>query len=715
MKSFWRIFEYIWPQWPRLIIIFVSAMLIGVLFSLSFMTIIPLLKVMMGEEGLHGWVDRKVCEQRYGIRFYMPERIDFIDPNKTDIAYYLIVTKVEEDGRAYAAGLREQDWIIGAGDSIVRDEEDKIVSSKLLEELAMAKGKTEIYVQVKRFDKAGGFELYEEKLKSGRRPFYLNSLAKVISVVPREQTTQNKFRAISLIIIMMAVFTLFRCIARFYQQYMAEKVSRSAIAQLRADTFAHVMDMPVAYFDREKPTDVVSRLFRDTKQFGIGVKILLGKTLREPFKAIALLAGAMIIDTKLTLIFLCSAPMVVAVVATLGKKIKRATKKSLLSWSLMLGKLNEAFGSLKVIKVYNQQGRENENFGKINNLVLRQLFRIAKIDSATGPIMEVLGMIAGGTALLFGAHWVANRQIEATEFITLIALLGTAAESIRKSSNIWNKIQQANAGAERVYAIADYKVEAESSDAFELEPLREKIEFKNIVFTYSSSVTPVLKDINLTIEAGHNVALVGPNGSGKTTLANLIPRLYDQDSGQILIDGKDIRDATLRSLRNQISLVTQNVVTFNDTVAANIAYGKTGATREEIIAAARRSFVDEFISPLPDGYDTLIGEHGVGFSGGQLQRIVIARAILKNPSILIFDEATSQVDAESEAKIHKAIEEIMQDRTSFIIAHRFSTVISADLIVVMSNGQIVDQGQHDELMKRCSLYQSLYETQLVHK
>jgi subfamily B ATP-binding cassette protein MsbA len=713
MKAFWRVFEYIWPQWPRLIVIFVSAILISILFSLSFMTIIPLLKVMMGEEGLHGWADRKVCERRYGMKFYTPDRIDFADPNKPDIAYYLIVTKVKPDGHAYAAGLREQDWIVGAGSSVTGEGADKIVATRLLEELAKAGGSEKIPVRYKRFDQGGASELQDAVLDSGRRPFYLDSVQGLLSLLPREQTPEIKTRAISMIIILMGIFTVIRCTARYYQQYTAEKVVQTAVVNLRKDVFSHVLNMPVRFFESEHPSDTVSRLVRDTGQLAAGTKAMFGKALLEPMKAMALIAGAMIIDFKLTVIFLCSAPFVMVVIGQLGRKIKRATRKSLMSWSLMLAKLKESLTAIKIVKVYNRQEYENANFDVINKGLLKQLFRIAKIDAATSPIMEVLGMVAGGAALLFGAHWVARQEIEASEFITLIALLGTAAECIRKGSDIWNKIQQANAAAERVYAIIDLECEAESPAAHEFGPLKDKIEFKDIVFTYPGSEIPALKQVNLSVEAGHNVALVGPNGSGKTTLANLIPRFYDPDSGRILIDGKDIREAKLHSLRSQIGMVTQNVITFNDTIAANIAYGKPGATREEIIAAARRSFAHEFVAPLPKGYDTMIGEDNIGLSGGQLQRIVIARAILKNPAILIFDEATSQVDADSEAKIHNAIEEIMQDRTCFIIAHRFSTVITADIIVVMDNGRIVAQGQHNELMKTCPLYQGLYETQLV--
>jgi ABC-type multidrug transport system fused ATPase/permease subunit len=407
------------------------------------------------------------------------------------------------------------------------------------------------------------------------------------------------------------------------------------------------------------------------------------------------------------------APVSLLVLGKLGKKMRRATKRSLQSWAVMLGKLEEAVAAIKVVKVYNRQVYEQDRFKSVNRKLLKQQFRISKIDSASGPILESLGMIAGATGLIFGAAWVFSGSMAPADFFMLLFCLGGSAESARRTSDVWNKVQQANAAAQRVYSVIDKQPEPQTKGAFELAPLKRQIEFRNIVFSYPGTNKPVLKEVNLSIQAGHNIAIVGPNGSGKTTLVNLLTRFYDPDSGQILIDGQDIRDATLFSLRNQIAMVTQTIVTFNDTIAANIAYGKDGATREEVIDAAKRSFADEFISPLPDGYDTMIGEQGAGLSGGQLQRIVIARAILKNPAILIFDEATSQVDADSEAKIHKAIEEVMRERTSFVIAHRFSTIITADIIVVMDNGRIIAQGQHNELIQTCSLYQSLYETQLV--
>lgn len=709
MDAFKRSFKYVWPQWQRLVVILCSAIAVGMLFSFSIATVLPLLKVMMGEEGLHGWVNRKICEGRYGLTFYVADRNELLDPNNAEIAFFLRVADIEDDGLAAKAGLMRDDKIVGAGNAL----EGRVPSSTLLREMANVERNSPIQIRCKRDDGSGNLMLVPLEVIAGKRPFYADSAQWMLKFLPKDQTRESMRTAVVAIILLMLATTAMRCAARFCQVYTVQKLMNTMVADLREDAFKHSLEIPVGFFDSEGATDTVSRLLGDVGVVGMGMKVLLGKTLREPLKALSLMAVALWIEPKMTLIFMGGAPMAIFAISRLGKKIKRATKKSLMASSTMLGKLKEALGAVKIIKVYNQQDYECASFSVANRNVLKQQIRIAKVDASTEPLMETLGMLAGSIGLVFGAHWVYKGQMQASDFFTLLILLGGTAESVRKTSDVWNKLQQANAAAERVFSVIDQEPEVESPDAFELAPLKNKIEFKDVVFSYASSQSPVLKNINLSVEAGHNVAIVGPNGSGKTTIANLIPRLYDPQSGQVLIDGKDIRQATLFSLRNQIGLVTQNVTTFNDTIAANIAYGKRDATREQIIAAAKRSFAHEFIAPLPDGYDTVIGEQGAGLSGGQLQRIVIARAILKNPAILIFDEATSQVDAESEAKIHKAIEEIMQDRTSFIIAHRFSTVISADVIVVMDQGRIIAQGQHDELIKTCPLYHSLYETQLV--
>jgi len=713
MKDFRRVFKYVWPQWDRLVTICCSVFLISVLYGLSFGTISPLLTVMMGSEGLHGWVNRNISEHRYGVSFYVPDSVELSDPNNPDIAYFLRIARVKNNSLAERAGLRREDLIVGAGGSLISEKTKRIPSSKLLWELAMVDKVKSIVIQYRRSDESGQPVIIPQELQCGKEPFYADYAQRLLRFVPQEQTRESKKNAVIFIILLMAVVTAVRCMARFYQDYTARKVMHTSLAHLREDAFQHSLEIPVGFFAGQGPSDTVSRLVRDTEAIGNGVKVLLGKALREPLKALGLIGMAMLIDRNLTLIFLCGAPISLFVLGKLGRKIRRATKRSLESWAKMLVKLREAIGAIHIVKVYNRQQYEHGIFHAINRKLLKQQFRIAKADAATGPILETLGMIAGSVGLIFGAQWVLGGTMQWPDFCALLFCLGGAAESVRRTSGVWNRIQQAGAAAERVYSIIDQCPEVERPAAFELAPLKDKIEFRDVVFTYPGSETPVLNRINLSVQAGHNVAIVGPNGSGKTTLANLMPRFYDPDSGRVLIDGQDIRDATLFSLRSQIGMVTQSVVTFNDTIAANIAYGRPGVTREEIIAAARRSFAHEFISPLPDGYDTIIGEQGVGLSGGQLQRIVIARAIVKNPAILIFDEATSQVDADSEAKIHNAIEEIMQDRTSFIIAHRFSTVITADVIVVMDDGRIIAQGQHDKLMQTCPLYQSLYETQLV--
>ncbi len=714
-------FKYVRPQWASVVAIVLMVVVIALLFSLSFMTIGPLLKVMMGEEGLHGWIDRKVCNWRYNMDFYVPELSDIMDGNDLQLIYYLQTTYIKDEGPAKDAGFLVGDQIIGVGKAMPGPDGQGVPSSDILKHLAELEGDVHVPVRIRRTDAFGIPDVNTFSIvgppKTGLKGWAINRVQSSLRLVPRGHARETKRHAIVFIIVVMGIVTVIRCFARFAQNYLAERIEHVSVANLREDCFEKAMHMPVGSFTTQGTSDTISRINRDTAATVAGVKVLLGKALREPMKAIGLLAAAMWISPKLCLIFMLMAPATIAAFGVLGNKMRRGTKRTLISNAVMLGRLTGVVNALRVVKVYNNQQRESEHYRSINRRLLRQTLRIGKVRAMTNPLMEVLGMIAGSTALIVGAYWVTStdltHQLEPSDFLMLLVLLGSAAESLRKVSDVWNKIQAANAASERVFEIIDQPDEIETPNAIEMKPVQKGIEFRDMVFTYPGNDAPTLKGVNLKVNVGETVAVVGPNGSGKTTLINLIPRFFDLDSGAILVDGQDIRDCTLESLRSKISMVTQDVVTFNESVHENIAYGKLGATREEVIAAARRSHAHEFVAPLPDGYDTVIGENNTGFSGGQLQRIVIARAIIKNPEILIFDEAMSQVDADSEAKISSALEELMQNRTCFVIAHRFSTVIATDRIVVMKEGQVAAQGTHTELIKKSPLYRSLYETQLV--
>ncbi len=726
MKAFSQMLKYVWPQWPRIIIVVLSALIIAVLLSLSFMTIIPLLKVMMGEEGLHGWVNRKAAESYYGVQFYVPGTTELTDDTGSPLRTQLLVVDVRDDSLADKAGIRRRDHIADVNGVQAR-EGSSASYTRLLQELAVARGDS-VPVTLSR-EQNNRLEQVQVTMATPDNEQYVADLGwrsmrrlewqvrsavagagqQFVSTLPADNKTQQ----IMVIMIAVTIVTIIRCLAKFYQDYLGQKVVEVAVNHLREDVFRHMTRMPIGIFANERPSDIISRIVRDTVTMGSAIRVMLGKALREPLNAIIMLLLAFFINWQLALVFLCGAPLVVASLGSFGRKMRKATRHSLIASSRMLAKLQETVVGLRVIKIYDREDYERQSFRDINDRLLKQLLKISKVDAATQPVLEVLGMVVGAAALMLGAVWVTQGKVEGSEFLLLLGLLGAAAEAVRKTSDIWTRIQQANAAAERIFDVLQQPTEVEKPNAIALPTVRNAIEFQDVVFSYPGAERRTLDHINLHVPAGHNVAIVGANGSGKTTLANLLPRFYDPDSGRVCIDGHDIRDVTLRSLRSQIGMVTQQVISFNDTVAANIAYGRHNATQDQIVEAAKRAYAHEFISQMPQGYDTVIGEQGVGLSGGQLQRIVIARAIIKNPTILIFDEATSQIDAESEAKIHEAIQEIMRGRTTFIIAHRFSTVVAADVIVVMHDGKIIAQGRHDELIHTCSVYQALYETQLA--
>jgi subfamily B ATP-binding cassette protein MsbA len=528
------------------------------------------------------------------------------------------------------------------------------------------------------------------------------------SVLPRqEQVSQVAWAIVGLY--------LMKGIGGYFSDYLMADVGQRVVRDLRNRLHAHLLQQSAGFFARRTTGQLLSRLTNDVGQVQHAVSETIGDLLQEGLAVVGYAALLFYYDPRLALVCLTGAPVIVYPLAQLGRRLRKTTRRSQEALEQLSHVAAESFIGHRIVKAFGAERREAQKFQAASAGLHRTNMTVTRLVSVLPPTMELLGAFAIAGALYYGSHQIAVGRLTPGEFTAFIAALFLMYGPIKKLSRVNASLQQAIAAAERIFEMMDRHTEVrEAPHATALPPFRRAIEFENVVFTYDDShARPILRGVTISVCAGQMVAIVGRSGAGKTTLVNLVPRFYDVTGGRILVDGTDIRDVTVASLRAQIGIVTQETILFDDSVSRNIAYGRPEASVQEIEAAARAAHAHEFIVNLPQGYDTFIGERGQRLSGGQRQRLAIARAILKDSPILVLDEATSSLDTESELLVQHALANLMKNRTSFVIAHRLSTIRRADAIIVMDRGRVVETGRHDELLARGKLYARLYELQLL--
>lgn len=537
-----------------------------------------------------------------------------------------------------------------------------------------------------------------------------------------QELPTDRFMSIVWLVAGLILLTLYGATANFLHAALAYRLTIRTVGDVRRHMFRHALHLPLKNIVG-RSNEVVSRLMNDTEVLLGGYFALLSKIPADILKGLIAVIVAIVLDWRLALTALLVSPVLYVVIRKLGKRIRRASRGALQARSEVLGAATEAVQGIRVVKVYSSERRELARFTKHNDDAVREQSRTYVIRALGSPLVEVITISFLGIVVIVASKAIIDGRIETEIFLSTLAALALAGAALKPLTRAVQEIQTAEAAAKRISELLNEPPEPMWTTRIakgrrpRLPRHAESIEFDSIRFTYPNAETPALDGISVDIPHGATVAFVGPNGCGKTTLLSLVPLLFEPDSGCVRIDGRDIADVDLRSLRRQISVVTQETVIFGGSIRDNIAYGRRSAaeppTDEQVIDAAKRARAHEFIERLPDGYDTILGEHGSTLSGGQRQRLAIARAILRDPAILILDEATSMIDADSEHKIADAIAEFSTGRTCLIVAHRLSTVVNADRIVVMDQGRIVQSGDHDELLRSSDLYQSLARTQLV--
>ncbi|MSR32264.1 MAG: ABC transporter ATP-binding protein [Gemmataceae bacterium] len=690
MKNFLRALRYAWPYRVRLCVSFFFALLAAVLWGLNFTSIYPVLKLLHTDKSPHQWIDECISQTQKEI------------------------------------------------------EEIEVVSEALTQKFRGLERKpiTNFIEQQKR-ENTNSLVKVESKLVSARRQlnWYLVGKKYIYALLP-----PDSFKTLVYVLGLVMIGVLIKCVFEFFQESLVGSVVNLTLFDFRNKFYRNVVHLDVDQFGEQGTSELMARFTNEMEAVGTGIKTLFGKVVAEPLRALSCVIFAACISWQLTLVFFILVPVAAFILGKIGRMMKLATRKLLERMSSIYKILQETFQGIKVVKSYTMEPYERRKFRAATLDYYKRSMIVVNIDAAASPIIEVLGMAAVAAALLAGSYLVLNKEtmlfgmrmshqpLEPESLLQLYVLLAAVADPVRKLSSVFTKIQSGCAAADRIFHFMDkqprvtpntegprlvrseYGLNLESSRNPRVtqdenvvgKPKTPLIEFRGVCFSYDPG-RPILTNINLSIYEGETVAFLGHNGSGKSTLLGLIPRFYDPDHGTVLIQGEDLRKINLRSIRQRLGIVTQETVLFDDTIFNNIAYGTRGASREKVEAAAVHAHAQDFISRFPKGYETLVGEGGSKLSGGQKQRIALARAILRDPSILILDEFTSQSDPESEALIHQVMREFLKGRTSFVITHRLNTLEIADRIVVLDGGGIVAVGTQQELLKTSPHYQRLFE------
>jgi ATP-binding cassette, subfamily B, bacterial MsbA len=668
MRNFFRALRCSWPYRMRLLLSLICALVAAVLWGLTFTSISPTLGILVNKQSLQQWTREKIDRDAGEIKKLNGE----------------LKTKQQEYDRV----------------------------SNLPADVRQEKRLRDLTRDIAKLDR---------DLHALNRQKWICQVAEMYCV---RYLPTGPFETLACLVALVVVAVLIRGFFEFWQESLVGSVVNLSLYDLRTRLYRNVIHLDVNNFSEDGTHELLARFTNDMETLGNGTKTLFGKVIAEPLKALVCVLIACWTCWQLTFMFLILVPVAVFVLTKVGRLMKRATRRLLENMANLYKILQEAFQGVRVVKAFTMEPYERRRFRTAAREYCRKAVWVVNLDALASPIIEFLGVMAVGAAFLVGAYLVLNdetkffgvqltdRRLDYESLFFLYFLLASIADPVRKLSSVYTRIQSGTAAADRIFAFIDRqpRVTANTSAA-RLPKHSTAIEFRDVCFSYEPG-RPILTNVHLKIRFGETIALVGRNGCGKTTLVGLVPRFFDPDHGFIYIDGKDIRTVNLRSLRQQIGVVTQDTTLFDDTIANNIAYGSHRVRPEDIEEAAVRAFSHDFIVKLPQGYKTRVGEAGAKLSGGQKQRLALARAILRNPSILILDEFTSQSDPESEALIHKALREFIRNRTSFIITHRLHTLEIADRIVMVDSGRIAAAGTHQELLHTCPEYQRLHEAHM---